>query len=73
MLEVQVKSPDAPRVLAELIRSTQNEPGCAPEVEAQARLVREHQAQAAHDRPSWTTLDTVDFGKLEPENDWTDV
>jgi len=77
MLEVQVKSSDAPRVLAELIRSTQNEPGSCllfgPEIEAQARLVRETQAQAAHDRPSWTTLDTVDFARLEPETDWTDV
>ena len=73
MLQIQVKSPDAPRVLAELIRSTQNEPGSSPEIEAQARLVRETQAQAAHDRPSWTTLDTVDFALLEPETDWTDV
>ena len=73
MLQVQVKSPDAPRVLAELIRSTQNEPGSSPEIEAQARLVRETQAQAAHDRPSWTTLDTVDFQLLDPENDWTEV
>jgi hypothetical protein len=73
MLEVQVRSANAPRVLAELIRSTQNEPGVHPEIEAEARLVREHQAQAAQDRPSWTTLDTVDFHKLDAENDWTDV
>ena len=73
MLEVQVKAANAPRVLAELIRSTQNEPGVHPEIEAEARLVREHQAQAAQDRPSWQTLDTVDFHKLDAENDWTDV
>ena len=73
MLEVQVKAVNAPRVLAELIRSTQNEPGAHPEIETEARLVREHQAQAAQDRPSWTTLDTVDFAKLDAENDWTDV
>lgn len=73
MLEVQVKAANAPRVLAELIRSTQNEPEVNPEIAAEARLVREHQAQAAQDRPSWTTLDTVDFHKLDAENDWTDV
>jgi hypothetical protein len=73
MLEVQVKAANAPRVLAELIRSTQNEPGVNPEIETEARLVREHQAQAAQDRPSWTTLDTVDFAKLDVENDWTEV
>jgi hypothetical protein len=73
MLEVHVTAADAPRVLAELIRSTQNEPGASPEIETEARLVREHQAQAAQDRPSWTTLDTVDFHKLDAENDWTEV
>jgi CelD/BcsL family acetyltransferase involved in cellulose biosynthesis len=73
MLQVQVTSNDSPRILAELIRSTQNEPGASPEIEAQARLVRETQAQAAQDRPSWTTLDTVDFQLLDPENDWTEV
>lgn len=73
MLQVQVTARDAPRVLAELIRCTQNEPGVHPEIEAQARLVRAAQAQAAQDRPSWTTLDTVDFELLDPENDWTEV
>ena len=73
MLHVQVTAADAPRVLAELIRSTQNEPGARPEVEAEARMVREHQARAAQSRPSWQTLDTVDFALLEPENDWTEV
>jgi hypothetical protein len=73
MLQVQVIASDAPRVLAELIRCTQNEPGASPEIEAQARIVRETQAQAAQERPSWTTLDTVDFQLLEPENDWTEV
>jgi len=73
MLEVQVRAANAPRVLAELIRSTQNEPGACPEIEAEARLVREHQAEAAQSRPSWQTLDTVDFQLLDPENDWTEV
>ncbi len=73
MLQVQVTSRDSPRILAELIRSTQNEPGASPEIEAQARLVRETQARATQDRPSWTTLDTVDFQLLDPENDWTEV
>ena len=53
-------------MLAELIKSTQNEAAAAPEIATQARLVREAQAQAAHDRPSWQTLDTVDFQLLDP-------
>jgi hypothetical protein len=73
MLQVQVTSQDSPRILAELIRSTQNEPGASPEIEAQARLVRETQAQATQERRSWTTFDTVDFQLLDPENDWTEV
>jgi hypothetical protein len=73
MLQVHVTSSDAPRVLAELIKSTQNEAAASPEIATQARLVREAQAQAAHARPSWQTLDTVDFRLLDPENDWTEV
>ncbi|MFT3696448.1 MAG: hypothetical protein QM831_25130 [Kofleriaceae bacterium] len=73
MFEVQVKSSDAPRVLAELIRATQNEPAASPEIETEARLVREHQLQDRQERTSWQTLDTVDFQLLDPENDWTDV
>ncbi len=73
MLQVHVTSSD---VLAELIRSTQNEPAqnrTDPKIAAQARLIRETQAQAAQDRPSWQTLDTVDFQRLDPEDDWTEV
>ncbi|HEY0254519.1 MAG TPA: hypothetical protein VGC41_23485 [Kofleriaceae bacterium] len=73
MFEVLVQSSDAPRVLAELIRATQNEPTTDPEIETEARLVREHQLQGRSERPSWQTLDTVDFQKLDPENDWTEV
>ena len=72
MLQVQVTSSD---VLARLIRSTQNEAQNEPDpkIAVQVRLIRETQAQAAQARPSWQTLDTVDFQRLEPENDWTDV
>jgi hypothetical protein len=37
-----------------------------------AKQLRE-QEQAARERPSWQTLDTVNFKKLDPENDWTDL
>ena len=73
MLQVHVTSSD---VLARLIRSTQNEATQNepdPKIAVQVRLIRETQAQAAQARPSWQTLDTVDFQRLEPENDWTDV
>jgi hypothetical protein len=73
MLQVQVRAANAPRVLAELIRSTQNEADASPEIEAEARLVREHQSQGRASQPPWQTLDTVDFHKLDAENDWTDV
>ncbi|MEO8550710.1 MAG: hypothetical protein ABI678_12080 [Kofleriaceae bacterium] len=73
MLQVQVRAANAPRILAELIRSTQNEAGATPEIEAEARLVREHQARNRAAQPAWQTLDTVDFQLLDPENDWTEV
>ena len=73
MVQVQVTSPDGPRILAELIRSTQNEASASPEIATHAQLIRETQARAAQDRPSWQTLETVDFQRLDPEHDWTEV
>jgi len=73
MLYIQVKSERDPRVLAELIASTQSEPPADSKVAVEAKLLREHQEQEAASRPSWETLDTVNFGKLDDENDWTDL
>lgn len=73
MLYIQIKSDRDPRVLADLIASTESEQPVDPKVEVEAKLVREHQAQAERDRPSWQTLDTVNFQKLDDDNDWTDI
>lgn len=73
MLYIQVKSERDPAALAELIASTQSEPAADSKVAIEAKLLREHQEQEALTRPSWETLDTVNFGKLDDENDWTDL
>jgi hypothetical protein len=72
MLSIHVKACD-PRVLAELIASTQSETPVDSKVAVEAKLLREHQAQEAATRPSWETLDTVNFGKLDDDNDWSDL
>jgi hypothetical protein len=73
MLHIQVKSERGPRVLAELIASTQSETPVDSRVAVEAKLLRDHQEHEARMRPSWETLDTVNFGKLDDENDWSDL
>jgi hypothetical protein len=73
MLYIQVKSERDPRVLAELIASTQHETPADSKIAVEARMLREHQEQEELARPSWQTLDTVNFQKLDDDNDWTDL
>jgi hypothetical protein len=74
MIYIQVKSDRDPTVLAELIASTQSEsPVSDPKLAIEAKMVREHQEQVERDRPSWQTLDTVNFQKLDDDNNWSDL
>ena len=73
MIDIQIKAGGEPKALAELIASTQGEDVRDPSVAQVATLVRTHQAEDEKARPSCNDLPTVDFQKLDPETDWSDV
>jgi hypothetical protein len=73
MIHVQVTSDQAPQALADLIASTQGEDSLDPKLAIEASMIRDHQAQAERERPSLQEIDTVDFAKLDIDNDWTDL
>jgi hypothetical protein len=73
MLYIQVQSKRDPKVLAELIASTQNQAPVDPSLEIEAKILREHQALNEAERPSWRELETVNFQKLDDDNDWSDL
>ena len=73
MIDIQIKAGREPKALAELIASTQGEDVRDPGVAQVASLVRTHQAEVEKARPSANDLETVDFKKLDPETDWSDV
>jgi len=58
MINIRVKSDGDPRVLAELLRS---------------KLVREVQLQNVRTRPAQDEVETVNFRRIDPDNDWTDI
>ena len=73
MIHVQVTSDQPTKALADLIASTQGEDTLDPKLAIEASLIRDHQLQAMRDRPSRQEIDTVDFMKLDADNDWTDL
>lgn len=74
MIEIEVKGGHHPEALAELIASAINgEPVAHPEAETAGQLIRTEQEAAESRRPSWQQMETVDFKKLEGDEDWTDV
>jgi hypothetical protein len=73
MIDIEVKTDGDARSLADLIASTQGEEIADASVAQVATFVRERQAAAELDRPPWQLADTVDFRKLDDDNDWTDV
>jgi hypothetical protein len=73
MIEVKIKGRD-PRLLAELIASsTDDQPSASPEVAGPGSLVRAHHELADRRRPSRHEVETVNFAKLDAEDDWSDV
>jgi hypothetical protein len=73
MIDIQIKAGGDPGALAQMIASTHGEDVRDPAVAQVATLVREHQEQTERTRPSRNELETVDFDKLDADNDWSDV
>jgi len=73
MIYIQVKSGRDPRVLADLIASTENGAAVDPKLEIEAAMLRAHQEQAVRERPTRENMETVNFSKLDEDNDWTDL
>lgn len=75
VIEIQVQGDD-PQVFAELVASTlYGHPVAEPDptLACTGQLVREQQEEAERNRPSRNAMETVDFARLEPDEDWTDV
>jgi hypothetical protein len=73
MIYIQVKDGRDPRVLADLIASAEHGSVVDPKLEVEAAMLREHQEQVVRERPSHDTMETVDFKKLDDDNEWTDL
>lgn len=76
MVDIQVNCGPDPRDLAELIASTLH--GLVPpepdSVTADVgRAIRAAQEQTERTRRQWADMDTIDFSRLERDEDWTDV
>jgi hypothetical protein len=71
MINIQVTAEGDPRALADLIESTQAAP--TDQRASQGDFVREFIAQQDAERPSHDEIDTVNFQRLDDDNDWTDV
>jgi hypothetical protein len=75
MVDIKVTGRDEPEALALLIASLEAEEaeGLAPPTAQVAELVKLEQAEAEKNRPSHQDLATVDYARLDPEADWTDI
>jgi hypothetical protein len=73
MLYIQIKADCDPKALAELIASQESTAPVDPKLEIEATMLREHQEQVERDRPTCHELETVNYQKLDDDNDWTDL
>jgi hypothetical protein len=74
MLYIQIKADRDPKALAELIAASQESSSPVdPKLEVEAAMLRDHQEQVERDRPSCHEIETVNFHKLDDDNDWTDL
>ena len=76
MSDIEIKAGDKPAELAELIASTLNghiTPDPNSGAATLGKLVRRHQEMAEQQRPSRHEAETVDFKKLDDDNDWSNV
>jgi hypothetical protein len=73
MIYVQVKADRDPRVLADLIASTHGDREIDPKLAVDVRLVQAVRQHLEAERPAREDLDTVNFQRLDDDNDWTDL
>ncbi len=74
MIEIGIKAGRDPQALAELIATAVNgQPVADPKVLHAGKLLRDEQERAEAERPSRHDIETVDFARLDAENDWSDV
>jgi hypothetical protein len=73
MVDIKVTGRDEPEALALLIESLEAEAAQDPATAEVAGLVRLEQAEAERNRPSLQDIATVDYARLDPEADWTEV
>jgi hypothetical protein len=73
MLYIQIKSDRDPKALAELIASQESNAPVDPKLEVEATMLREHQEQVERERPNCHELETVNYQKLDDDNDWTEL
>ena len=69
MNETEIKAGRDPWELAQLIQSLEDQ--AASDLRAQLVLEQRDREQAK--RPHWQEMETVDFAKLDDDNDWSDV
>ena len=73
MLYIQIKSDRDPKALADLIASQESNHPVDPMLEIEAMMLREHHEQVERDRPTCHELETVNYQKLDADNDWTEI
>lgn len=73
MIYVQVKADRDPRVLADLIAQTHGGEEIDPKLEVDVRLVKAVRQHLEAERTPREELETVNFQRLDDENDWTDL
>ena len=69
MIDIRVKSDRDPRVLADLIAQTHG----TAEGDNIRKDVQEAREELARERPSRQEIETVNFQRLDTDNDWSDV
>jgi hypothetical protein len=73
MIYIQVKSDRDPRVLADLIAQAHGTEAVDEKLAVEANLVREVRQAIEAERTPRQELETVNFQRLDSENDWTDL
>jgi hypothetical protein len=73
MISIQVTAEGDPHALADLISSTERASEPAIPANPAQEFLREYITQQDAERPSHDEIDTVNFKRLDDDNDWTDV
>ncbi len=73
MIDIRIQTGGDPGSLADLIASTHGEDIDDPRLAQLGTIVQSQRIVAEGDREPWQSAETVDFVKLDVENDWTDV